>query len=66
MAGTLYPQHSEGDTVVRWTKARMSALAWHTAVCPALLSMLGQLNFKNHMPIYMAIIYNIRGQLYYN
>ena len=46
MTGAIYPQHTEGDTVMRWAKAQRSALARHAAVCTTLLSMLGQPNFE--------------------
>ena len=44
--GAIYLQHTEGDSVMRWRKLLLSALAGSIAVCPALLSMLGQPNFE--------------------
>ena len=63
MAGTIYPQHSEGNTVVRCTKAQLSALARHAAVCPALLSMLGQPNFE--ITRFLGNLENISGYFFH-
>ena len=51
MAGAIYSQHKEGDSVVRWIEAQPSALAGPKVVCAALLSMVGHPDFEIKLPI---------------